>query len=139
MKKVKKIYYQKKLIAIVFPHDLTVDKIKFFTQQENPFQIGLHQRPKGEILPAHIHRIPKTIKIRNIQELLYVQKGKIRVTLFTKEGKIIRKVDLCKDDSILLISQGHGVEILKKARIFELKQGPYFGAKHAKVYYKIEP
>jgi len=137
MNKPKEIYYKKKLVAIFFPHNLKVEKLKFFTEDKNPFQVGLHNREKGEILPAHIHKVPRIIKIKNIQEFLYIQKGKIELTLFNKKGEVFEKIILEKDDSILLIAEGHGIKILANARIFELKQGPYFGAEHAKVYYKL--
>lgn len=136
MRGVEEIRNGKKLLAIVFRKNITVDGVKFLTDEQNPFQIGVHQRKKGVSLNAHIHKITKPLKIKTIQEVLYIQRGKILVTLYTKSGKVIVKKQLLENDSILLLDVGHGVEFLEDSRIFQVKQGPYLGTVHAKIYLK---
>lgn len=133
---VEDIYYKKKLIGKVFRANLPIDGVQFFTDQMNPFQIGAHNRKKGISLTPHIHLMDGPLTINIIQELLFVQSGKIQVTLYTEKGKIIDKKILTTGDSILLMEQGHGVDFLEDSRIFEVKQGPYPGTTHAKLYLK---
>lgn len=125
----------KDTIAIVFRADIGIDGLSFLTEEENLFQIGLHNKPKGIKLRPHTHVLPKPILINSIQELLYIQKGKIRVNLFDENGKFLQKKILTRDDSILFISGGHGVDFIEDSKIFEIKQGPYPGKDAAKKYF----
>lgn len=136
VKGLEKIFFSKKLIAIVFRKSININGVRFFTDEKNPFQVGIHNHDKNVSLMPHFHKIKKPLSIKTIQEILFVLEGKILVTLYTKGAKVISKKTLSKGDSILLISQGHGVKFLEKSRIFEVKQGPYPGQKHAKEYFK---
>ncbi|KKR34286.1 MAG: hypothetical protein UT63_C0003G0002 [Candidatus Gottesmanbacteria bacterium GW2011_GWC2_39_8] len=136
MKGFEKIIYKDKEIAMVFRGNMELEGIKFFTDEMNPFQIGIHNRPKGVKLNPHIHKMAHALVIKTIQEVLFVQRGKIRVNLFTKAGEKIQSVVLVKGDSILLMGEAHGVDILEDSYIFEIKQGPYPGTEHAKIYLK---
>jgi hypothetical protein len=121
-------------IAMIFPHSLAVDGVKFFTSEYNPFQIGIHSRKKGVVLAPHVHLLEKPLTISTIQEILFVTSGKIVVSLYEIDGTEITKVTLSSGDAILFISGGHGVEFLEDSKIFEIKQGPYPGTTHAKLY-----
>lgn len=136
MKGVEDVYSDNKLIAAVYRKNIPVEEIKFLTNDENLFQVGIHNRKIGISLSPHIHKIKKPIVINSIQEILYVVKGKIRVTLYNDEGKVIKRKILTNGDSILFISGGHGVDFIKNSRIFEVKQGPYAGVTHAKFFFK---
>jgi hypothetical protein len=122
-------------IAMIFRHTLAVDGVKFFTSEDNPFQIGIHARKKGVVLAPHVHLMEKPLTITSIQELLFISSGKIRVTLYETDGTKIEAVILTTGDAILLMNGGHGVDILEDSKIFELKQGPYPGTTHAKLYF----
>jgi mannose-6-phosphate isomerase-like protein (cupin superfamily) len=134
MKGIEPILYQKNEIACIYRKNIPVDTIRFLTAPENPFQIGIHDRKAVMKLPPHIHNCPLPITISEIQEVLYVIKGKIRVTMMSGSKKIIAKKLLSEGDAILLKSQAHSVEFLGNSRVFEIKQGPYPGDKHAKHY-----
>lgn len=126
------ILYQKKEIAVVYRKSIAVSGITFLTTPENPFQIGIHDRKPVTVLPPHIHNCPTPLVISEIQEVLYVIRGKIRVTMMSESKKIIAKKVLSEGDAILLKTQAHSVEFLGNARVFEIKQGPYPGETHAK-------
>jgi hypothetical protein len=130
------ISYKDKAIAIIIPSGTDVDGIGFFTGPENPFQIGLHHRPKGMILAPHVHKIDHPITINEIQEVLFIQSGSILLTLLTRDGKIIAKRILKTGDGVLLLREGHQIEYLEETRMFEVKQGPYPGHHNAKIYLK---
>ena len=122
-------------MALVFRSRMHVPPgVHFYTSEENPFQVGIHNRTKGTKLPPHIHRIENPITLNVIQELLCVVSGKIRVTIYTTEGKPCGKMTLSGGDNILLMNGGHSVEFLTKTKVFEIKQGPYSGPSHAKIY-----
>ncbi len=131
---VEPILYQKKEIACVYRRTVPVDGIRFFTTPDNAFQIGIHDRKKPMKLPAHTHNCPKPLTIAEIQEVLFVIKGKIRVTMVSDSNTVIAKKLLSSGDAILLKSRAHSVEFLGNARVFEIKQGPYPGDAHAKHY-----
>lgn len=128
------IEYQKKEIACVYRKTIKVSGIRFLTQPQNAFQIGLHDRKAPTSLPAHIHNCPTPLSIPEIQEVLFVIKGKIRVTILSKKNVVLAKKLLSPGDAILLKTQAHQVEFLGNARVFEIKQGPYPGDSHAKHY-----
>lgn len=125
MRGLEKIVFNKKIIAIVFRANLEVSGVKFLTDVDNPFQVGIHSQKRGVVLEPHVHKIEKPLSMRVIQELLMVQRGKIKVNIFTKGGKFIKSSILSNGDSVLFLDCGHGVEFLEKSRIFMVKQGPY--------------
>mgnify|MGYP001569458735 CR=1 FL=1 len=128
------IYYQKKEVACVYRKTITVKNIRFLTTPDNAFQIGIHDRKLPIKLSPHTHNCPKPLSIPEIQELLFVIKGKIRIRIVTDTKKLIAKKLLSEGDAVLFKSQAHGVEFLGNARVFEVKQGPYPGDAHAKHY-----
>lgn len=136
MKGLEKVLFEGKLVALIYRKNIAVDGVKFLTEESNSFQIGLHNQQKGIKLSPHMHKISEPIIVKEIQELLFVLSGKIRVTLYNSKGGGIAKKTLTDGDSILLLSQGHGVDFLKTSKIFEVKQGPYPGTANAKLYFK---
>ena len=135
MKNVEKVMEGKKLLAVIFRKNIAVDGVKFLTDKFNPFQVGIHFRKKGTALPPHVHKSEKPLIIKSIQEILYIVSGKVKVSLYGINGKKIKSKTLLSGDSILLVSGGHGVDFLESSRIFEVKQGPYPGTEHAKIYF----
>lgn len=127
-----------KLVATVVRADHPVANLEFVTDEQQPLQIGIHEKAAGISMKPHIH-LSNTKVISEIQEVLYIVRGKIRVTLYTIDGEVIQVVDLQTGDAIFLASMGHGVEVLEDCRIFEVKQGPYPGTEHAKIYFKEAP
>lgn len=136
MKGVEKITHTKKLVALIIRNNIQVQGVKFFTEEKNPFQVGLHQRLKGVKIKPHLHKIDKPLTVKSVQEILFLVEGKIKVTIYTKTGQVISRKVLRSGDSILFLSHGHGVDFLENSKIFEVKQGPYPGAKYAKLYFK---
>lgn len=134
MKGIEPVKYKGQEVACIYRKNIQVADIKFLTRPENFFQIGIHDRTNRIKLPAHTHNCPHPLTVDAIQEVLYVIRGKIRVSIVAENNKLIAKKLLSAGDAILLKSQAHGVEFLGNARVFEIKQGPYPGFKHAKHY-----
>jgi hypothetical protein len=121
------------VIALVIPHDLPADGVRFITPQSYPFQVGLLAHKTGTVLKAHGH---KKLKIETdvFQEILVIQSGLVAVDLYGLALQPLCSVELRAGDAILFVDGGHGVRMLSDARILEVKQGPYPGDKLAKVH-----
>lgn len=120
------IRYHGIILAIVKRSDSEVDGTHFFTPPEYPLQVGVLIHSKGSQIKPHVHKNNKKV-IQQIQEALHVVYGKIEVEFFQKDGKMIGSTFLTMGDTILLVSGGHGINILENSKIIEVKQGPYFG------------
>lgn len=128
------IFYKNKPAAIIARGSVAVDGIKFITEPENALQVGFHQRPKGMKLEPHVHTMEKPVVIEEIQEVLMVMSGSVRLTVYAHTGEVLGKKILKANDCVLLLREGHQIEYLEDTRMFEVKQGPYPGVKNAKIY-----
>ena len=131
---VEEINYKKKLIAIVFRKSIKAGGVRFLTPAFHTLQLGLIEHPNGFYVKDHIHNQNIKYKVDTTEEFLYLEKGKVKLKLFSDNWVLIKEVILVKGDFVLLISGGHGLEILKKCRLIEVKQGPYPGDKKAKIF-----
>ena len=128
------IAYKKNVIALLFRRELKANGVKFLTPDDYTLQLGLIEHPTGKIIKDHIHNQAIKYRVDTTQEFLYIEKGKVRINLYTEKWKKIRSVILSGGDFILFVSGGHGLKILKKCRIIEVKQGPYPGDKKVKIF-----
>ncbi len=100
--------------------------VHFVTPQENALQVGKQWRPKGTVINSHVHC---AIALKNhdsfLQEVLHIERGKLKVIFYTDDGKCIDERLLGAGDTILLIQGGHGFEILEETQMLEVKMGPY--------------
>ena len=109
-------------VATIVRANHKVDNLEFVTDEQNPLQVGFHDKPAGISLTPHIH-ISNTKVIDKIQEVLYIIQGKVKATFYTVDGDTIDSVILNSGDTLVQLSMGHGFEILEPTRIFEVKQG----------------
>lgn len=136
MVKVIKIRYKNRVLAIILRSSFSVKKLAFLNSIDDLFQLGIHQRKKGETFTPHLHIPPKKPFIINkISEFLYIKKGKIKIDLYSPTKRKVKTFILKTGDSILFLEGGHGIKILEDAKIIELKQGPYPGREKAKEYF----
>lgn len=124
----------KQIIALVFRHRLKANGVRFLTPSDYTLQLGLIEHPAGKMVRDHIHRQDIKYKVDTTQEFLYIEKGKVRVNLYTSKWKEVRKVILGTGDFVLFVGGGHGLKVLEDCRIIEVKQGPYPGEKLAKIF-----
>jgi hypothetical protein len=131
--KIETVGNRRKLIAIIIRSGAPPLGATFFSPKNAPFQVGNIVKKAGETIKAHIHEEPvKTVRVT--QEVLYIEKGRLLVTLYSSKGKVVYKGTLASGDKIFLASGGHGFEVLEDTVIFEVKQGPYPGYEKAKKY-----
>jgi len=115
-----------KLYAIIVSHGFSKEGIHFFTPSEFSQQLAYMNRPAGYKIAPHIHNKVHR-EVLYTQEVLFIKKGRVKVSFYDDERRHIGARVLETGDVILLASGGHGFEMLEPAEIIEVKQGPYAG------------
>ncbi len=123
--KVEKIICNKQVLAIIFYNHPIDPGVHFFTDDHNSLQVGKQRRIKGEMIKPHKHMAVKVERTETLQEVLYIEKGKVKITFYTDDRKPFENRVLGPGEAILLIKGGHGFEFLEETEMIEIKQGPY--------------
>lgn len=126
MTKVEEVKKKNKLIAKIIRGDYSCDGVDFITPNEYSQQVAYMHHPAGKTIDAHIHNLVH----RNVvmtQEVLFIKKGVLRVDFYDEYEDYLESRDLHAGDVILLISGGHGFQVLEEVEMVEVKQGPYAG------------
>nr|WP_258560849.1 hypothetical protein [Cylindrospermopsis raciborskii] len=82
----------------------------------------------GKIIQPHVHN-PVPREVIYTQEVLFIKRGKLRVDFYNDQQEYLESRVLQTGDVILLITGGHGFEVLEEIEMIEVKQGPYVGDK----------
>ena len=98
--------------------------IEFLTPDTFGQQVAYMNRPKGEVIQAHIHE-PISRQLVGTQEVLYIRKGRIRVDFYESDRTYVSSTILEAGDLMLLNTGGHGFEVLEDIDMIEIKQGPF--------------
>jgi len=128
---IEKIEWNGEVFALILRADYEPEGVNFITSRDDPLQLGVLRHRRGTRIKAHIHKdIPRTID--RVQEVLHIGYGKVEAELYESTGKKIASAILNSGDTILLLSGGHGFNILEDSKIIEVKQGPYYGVEEDK-------
>lgn len=119
-----RITHKDLVIALIIYKKYKQDGIQFLSPNEYSLQLGYMTRPKGYKVIPHVHNPIKRNTV-GTQEVLFIKSGKIRIDFYSFEQKYLESRELSAGDIILLAGAGHGIEILKKSEIIEIKNGPY--------------
>jgi len=114
------------LLALILRAKYHAEGIQFFTPNDFSQQLGYMNRPKGYVIPPHVHN-PVTREVHFTKEVLLIRSGKIRVDFYDEEQNYLESRVLNQGDVLLLAFGGHGFEMLEASEIIEIKQGPYAG------------
>jgi hypothetical protein len=114
------------ILAIIIPHDYTAEGINFITPENYSQQLAYMHHPAGKVIQPHIHQILHR-DVDYTQEVLVIKRGKLRVDFYNSERAYLFSRMLFAGDVILLVSEGHGFEIIEELEMVEIKQGPYGG------------
>ncbi len=126
MEKLELIKKKEKLLAMIIRNDYVCDGVDFITSNEYSQQVAYMHHPAGKTIDAHIHNMIH----RNVvltQEVLFIKKGKLRVDFYDDYEDYLESRILNYGDVILLVSGGHGFQVLEEVEMIEVKQGPYSG------------
>ncbi|MDU4695591.1 MAG: hypothetical protein E6Y08_07230 [Paenibacillus sp.] len=100
--------------------------VTFLTPPELFQQVAYMNHAKGKVIEPHDHNHIKR-EVTATQEVLIIQKGKLRVDFYTDEREYLESRILEAGDIILLAHGGHGFEVIEDLGMIEVKQGPYAG------------
>ena len=123
---IKKIYDKEILLALIISSKYNPDKTTFITDGKQILQTGYIVYPAGYKIDPHIHK-PFLRKTSGTQEFLYIKKGQVRVNFYSETKEYIESYNLEEEDSILLLSGGHGFDMIKDSIMIEVKNGPFAG------------
>lgn len=91
----------------------------------------------GFVEPPHRHKtITRTID--DLQQMFVVQRGIVIVQLYDDEGGLLREIEMHSGDAIVLIHGIHAIKVVEDMQCISVKQGPYLGEQHDKVFMEIE-
>jgi hypothetical protein len=130
MEHVQKITHNNKTLAIVIRANCEVEKTEFFSPDDFPLQMGMHNRKANDKVPAHRHKPFKQLENLPVQEFFYVIEGKVKVVLY--HNKQPHETIILKKGDMALLNCGHEFTFLEQTRIVEIKQGPYRGREQEK-------
>ena len=119
------------LLAVIVRANPSPTKTAFYSPEDAPLQFGNVVHRAGTVIRPHIHEeAPRTVAVT--QEVLFVERGRVRIRLFLPNGSQAYEGQLGAGDKILLAYGGHGFEMLEDTVFFEVKQGPYAGYESGK-------
>ncbi len=121
---VEKVIHNSAIHAIIVRADFCQDGIVFFTPDEFSQQLGYMNRPSGYVIPPHVHNLV-TRAVQYTSETLFIRVGVVRVDFYDDDRVYLESRVLRAGDVILLSGGGHGLKVLERAEIVEVKQGPY--------------
>ncbi len=114
------------LLALIVTHEFNKPGIHFFTPNELSQQLAYMHHPTGKVIEPHVHN-PVNRQVQYTQEVLFIKKGKLRVDFYNDQQQYLESRILESGDVILLVTGGHGFEVLEEIEMIEVKQGPYIG------------
>jgi len=123
--KVENVTHNSIVIAKIFTNRPIKPGVHFYVENESTLQVGKQRREKGEIIKPHRHIPVKVDRKETLQEVLYIEKGKVKITFYTDAWEVIDSRIINKGDMIMLIKGGHGFEMLEETEMIEIKQGPH--------------
>lgn len=126
MGQVEEVKKKNKLLAMIIRNDYACEGVDFITPGDYSQQLAYMHHPAGKTIDAHVHNLVH----RNVvmtQEVLFIKKGVLRVDFYDEYEDYLESRDLHAGDIILLVSGGHGFQVLEEVEMIEVKQGPYAG------------
>ncbi len=119
------VLHHEELLALVIRSGDLSEGVKFYTEDDNPLQVGHHKYSSGKKIRAHKHCPVKIERYESMQEVLFIKKGSLRVTFYSEDAKKVKESMLGEGDMLLLRKGGHSFEVLDDLEMFEIKQGPF--------------
>jgi|TARA_B110000967_G_C18681298_1_gene458177 cupin fold WbuC family metalloprotein len=122
---IENITHNKKNLALIIKNTYLKKKgVNFFTNNKLSQQVAFMSHKKGHLIQPHIHK-KRLKKIYDTCEVLIMLEGSLKVNFYNNSKKYLFSKIIKKNDIIILLTGGHGFEILKNCKFIEVKQGPY--------------
>lgn len=126
------IFYNRERLAIILRHPYEPKNQEFVSDKFDYLQLGVMNLEEGRILKPHMHK-SRNEYVPITQEALIIQRGRMRVDFYYNRRKV-KETILNSGDIIVLLSGGHGFEMLKPTKLVEIKQGQYIDQNMDKEY-----
>lgn len=123
---IEKIVHDGKTLAIIVPRDFHVDGVQFIGPDDALLQMGYMSHPANHIITPHSHKLTSR-HTKGTNEVLFIKSGRVRVDFYDSHQGYVTCRELHGGDWIMLISGGHGFEMLEPTIMVEVKNGPYAG------------
>ena len=123
---IEKIEWNGEVFALIMRKEYSQEGVNFITAGDSPLQLGTLKLQRGAKIQPHIHRELARI-INEVHEVLHIEYGEVEANFYDADGGKFGSVILNTGDTALLLSGGHGFNILEDSKILEVKQGPYYG------------
>jgi len=123
---IEKILHKDSLLAIIISQEFNEPGIHFFTPDDLSQQLAFMRHPPGKVIVPHVHNFAPR-EVHYTQEVLFIRKGRLRIDFYNDDKEYLESHILSAGDAILLVSGGHGFEVLEELEMIEVKQGPYVG------------
>lgn len=121
-----RVTHQGRLLAVIVSRRFAQPGIHFFTPPQLSQQLAFMSHPAGRVIQPHLHKpVPRSVSLT--QETLFIRKGRLRVDFYNSDQEYLSSRILQGGDTLLLVSGGHGFEVLEDLEMLEVKQGPYAG------------
>jgi len=124
-------------LAIIIRSNYSSEGISFFTNENDPLQLGYMNRPKDYFINPHSHNKVKR-ELEDTHEVLFIKSGIVRIDFYNENHDYLISEILKQGDVVLLTEGGHGFKIIENAEIIEVKQGPYIGEKDKNRFAAVE-
>lgn len=123
-RRISEVWSDVQLLAIIIPSGYREQGIHFFTPEAFSQQVAYIRHPAGQPIASHVHNAVVR-EVRNTLEVLVIKSGRLRVDLYDDGRVYCESRVLEAGDTILLVSGGHGFEVLEEVEMIEIRQGPY--------------
>ena len=135
---IQNITHAGRILAVLLNASYRKEGIEFFTPNDFSQQLGYMNRPKGYVIPPHVHNsVPREVQFT--KEVIFIKSGRVRVDFYDDDQHYLESRILNQGDIILLAYGGHGFEMLEPSEMIEVKQGPYAGEEDKTRFLPIEP
>lgn len=115
-------------LAMIISASFCPHATQFLTPDSYDQQIGFIVYPPGGVIKRH-HHLPVERHLSTTSEVLVVKSGRAVVDLFDERQQFVAAREIRTGDIVVLLSGGHGFQILEPTTFLEIKQGPYMGVK----------
>jgi len=115
---------EEELLAIIIRSEYDQPDISFFTSDDNILQVGYMSYSENKKIQPHIHNQYKR-EIEGTQEVIFIKEGRLIATFYNQDKEFVSDIELSSGDCVVLISGGHGFELLEPTKMIEVKNGPY--------------
>lgn len=112
-----------RLIALIIPSGYREPGIHFFTPEAFSQQLAYIRHPAGKLIDSHVHN-SVVREVHSTLEVLVIKSGRIRIDLYDDAHVYLESRMLIGGDVILLVSGGHGFEVIEEVEMIEVRQGP---------------